>query len=343
MKSFDGASLLNIVDLPAYLKRVDKELDNVLLSDNPYIREPILRLIKAKSKRIRPSLLLAVLTSRGQTVDKKVIASCVAIELVHIASLVHDDIIDNGQTRWMVPTINAKEGVNYAVMIGDYLFAKANQQAANVSLEVAKIIAKTIEQLCEGEICEMSDEFNVDRSISSLMGTIEGKTAALISASCRIGGLCSGLNNADIEALDKFGRFFGIAFQFIDDILDFLSNQQILGKAVGNDVREGVYTMPLLLGLAGKNGNRLKNLIKNKNGNDELVNFLLKDGSFEKSIHLINEYNILAAKELKNFNDVKTKNSLIKLPESYFKWSIENLVDKKYQPDINDILKVLIS
>jgi len=252
MKTFNGADLVHFSDLPKYLEIIEKELINILPIDSLYISDPVRRLINAKSKRIRPSILLGIVANLDGEINDEVISACVAIELVHIASLIHDDIVDHANTRWLIPTINSKEGLEYAVIIGDYIFAKANEKAASVSQEVALVIARTIALICDGEARELTDEFNINRSMSSLIKCIEGKTAALISAACNIGGLCSGLPSKDIYALNKFGYYFGISFQFIDDLLDFLSNEKILGKAVANDVREGVYTMPTLLGINNK-------------------------------------------------------------------------------------------
>jgi heptaprenyl diphosphate synthase len=343
MKSLDVGSLLNFTELPKYLRIVENELDKTLTTGNPYIRKPVLRLIKARSKRLRPSLLMAIINSQGKKINKNVIASCVAVELVHLASLVHDDIIDNADTRWMVPTINAKEGSNYAIIIGDYLFAKANQVAASVSVEVARIIAQTIEELCDGEIREMADQYNVDRSIGSLMQSIEGKTAALISATTRIGGICSGLPDKEIKSLDKYGRAFGVSFQLIDDVLDLLSSDELLGKPVGNDINEGVFTLPILLTTSGPDDHKIRSILRDSQNlkNSAITDILLANGAIEKTIILAHEYNVLAVKELINFTEDKVKINLSALPKSYFDWAFGGLIDKKYKPNVASVLSKL--
>ncbi len=343
MKTFDIAKILNAPKLPLYIKEVEKQLNIVVGSEYSIISEPIQRLVNANSKRLRPSMLIAIVANKLNKIDKKVITSCVAVELVHIASLVHDDIIDHASTRWGVPTINAKEGIYYAVMIGDYLFSKANQQAALVDANVAGIIAKAIEDLCVGEMIEMADEFNLNRTIKSLVRTIEGKTAALISSCCSIGGICSGLDKSELASLTSFGKYFGMSFQFVDDLLDFMSNEQLLGKPVGNDVKEGIYNTPIILSLSGNNATNTGKLINKKSeiDNNLLVDNLIKDGSIEKSIMLIHEYNKQAVNNLDKIKDNQIKDSLSKLPSAYMNWALNNLVEPRYKKLITTTLTKL--
>ncbi len=333
MKSFDVAKLLDTPKLPSFLEMLEIELDKVLVSDHSIIRDPSSRLVSAKSKRLRPSLLMAIVDGSGSKVNTNVVASAVAIELVHIASLVHDDIIDHSNTRWGVPTINSKEGTERAIMMGDYLFSKANQQAAKVDANVALIIAKTIESLCIGEMLEINDAHNLSRSIESLVRTIEGKTASLMSASCQIGAFCSNLSDADVVALSQFGKLFGMSFQFIDDILDFLSSEKILGKPTGNDVKEGIYTCPVIISLNYQKGDSIKKLLNKKtySNNSELVDKLIANDSMEQSIMLIHEYNNLAKRCIEKLKNQKLKKRLYALPDSYSNWALNNLVEPKYK------------
>jgi heptaprenyl diphosphate synthase len=228
-------------------------------------------------------------------------------------------------------------------MIGDYLFAKANQQAAKVGVEVAEIISKTIESLCEGEMLEMTDEFNIKRSIGGLIQTIEGKTAALISATCQIAGYCADFSQTEIDSLKRYGKDFGMSFQFIDDVLDFLSSQEILGKPTGNDAKEGVYNMPILLSLAGKEKNKVNQMIANPNkiANSKLTDLLISNGTMLESIILANEYNNLAARDIDNLNHEQVKKSLANLPNAYFIWALENLTQPKYKRFISETLNNL--
>lgn len=344
-KSFDIASLLNVPKLPKYLLLVEEELNKAVSSDNAYLSVPIGRLIRARSKRLRPSLLIAIVVNQGVKINQRVISSCVAVELVHLASLVHDDIIDEAEIRWGVPTINAKEGISTAIIVGDYLFAKANQQAIVASPDIAKIISRTVELLCQGEINEMADEFDVERSVSSLIKTMEGKTAALVSATCQIGGICAGLSKLDVNSLYNYGRAFGISFQVIDDLLDLLSTPELLGKPIGNDVKEGVYTLPLVLAIASDRGKEVRQLlkIKNQSADSALTNLLLDNGAINKSIIFAHEYNKLARIELKNLKDTKVKSGLMSIPDNYMAWALNYLVDDKYRPAVSKKLKSVIN
>jgi geranylgeranyl pyrophosphate synthase len=333
MNSFNVAQLLNTPKLPELLELIDQELNKVISTDHEIIKVPASRLVKAKSKRLRPSLLLAIVDGSGAKLNKQVISSAVAIELVHIASLVHDDIIDHADIRWGVPTINSKEGVEHAVMMGDYLFSKANQQATKVNAEVASIIAKSIEELSVGEMLELNDAHNSARTIESLVHTIEGKTASVMSASCQIGAICSDLNAEDVEALTQFGKLFGMSFQFIDDLLDFLSNDKILGKPTGNDVKEGIYNSPIIISLNYPKGESIKKLLNKEtnSNNSELVDLLIANDSIKQSIMLINEYNKLAKLTIDNLADENVKRRLIELPDLYTSWVLDNLIDPKYK------------
>lgn len=321
--------------MPQHLSQVDKELEKVLATDNQLIAEPLARLIGAGGKRLRPTLVIATAASGGKKINKRVIAGCVAVELVHLGSLVHDDIIDNSFTRWNVPTINAKEGPNHAVIIGDYLFSKACSETATLGSEAASLVASTIARLCDGESRELGDRHNKDRSIESLLRAIDGKTAALFSASCQIGGLCAGLDADKIAALGQYGHQLGVAFQLIDDLLDFLSTPKLMGKPVGSDVAEGTYTMPLLLALSGPNSNKVRTLLANRKAScTEITEILLNDGSIEKTILEIKKYNRSAGKALGSFNDTSAKVGLKNLPDVYLNWSLSNLIAKSYRPTV---------
>jgi geranylgeranyl pyrophosphate synthase len=294
MNTTELAKLLGIPELPAYLKQVEQRLEEIVASsDNPDIREPALRVVRTGGKRLRPVLCLAAALSRGGKINDSVISAASAIELAHIATLIHDDIIDDSDLRRGIPTINSREGVDNAIIIGDYLLSLALVQAATASKEAA----------CEGQMQEKNDEYNVNRSISSYLTTINKKTAALTAAACRIGGLCGNLADEDIYMLAQYGEAFGMAFQITDDVLDFLSTTKLMGKPVGNDVKEGVYTMPLLLAIQGSSGELVKSWLGRKPSShasrELIVTTLSQDGAFDESQAEINKYNNIAASSIK--------------------------------------------
>lgn len=327
MKSFDIANLLDLPDLPKYSMNIQAVLENTLPEPGSPMFSPLKQVIAAPSKRLRSGLLIASL-GPAKPVDKKVLNACAAIELIHLASLVHDDIMDNAATRWNVPTIHKKDGLNQAILVGDYLFAKANLLAASVSPQVATAVANTIAALCEGQAREMADINNLNRTLDSYLVAIAGKTGSLIAASCEVGALTGGLDDKLVEALRSFGESFGMTFQLVDDILDLLSSTELMGKPVGNDVAEGVYTMPVLLGLHGPSRQKillyLGSVKKFEAGGREL---LFKGGHINETVKEIKKFNQNAAAAVKDI----ARPELAGLPTAYLSWALENLVQEKYR------------
>jgi len=295
-----GAEDLGVKNLPAYLELVDKKLKSL-------VPENILgvdRLLQAHGKRLRPSLVILVASSCGKKIDDAVINAATAVELVHIASLVHDDIMDNGELRWGVPTINIKEGNDSALLAGDYLFAKGCVLAASVSAEAGGIMAETIAALCEGQARELKDQFNLERTVESLNLAIKGKTSSLFIAACKLGGLVAELCSADIAALSVFAENFGMAFQYMDDVEDFTKSLKE-GKTATSDVRAGNYTLPMILSLHGPNKTALKELLKNhKASQEEVLEILEKDGSIMK---VLTEAEAYKRKSLKYLSRLETQ------------------------------------
>ncbi len=321
------AAVLGLPKLDSYINRVEHQLEVSILTNNPYIRQPVKRLLKAHSKRLRPALLLAIVRSHNKAINRTVIDGCVAIELLHIASLIHDDIMDHAMMRWGKPTINGREGDNHAILIGDYLFGLAFSRAAQINQTAAGLIGQAMISLCDGQSREIGDEHNLNRTTRSLALAHSGKTAALFETACRLGAICGGLSPAQINNYGAFGDNFGMAFQSIDDLLDLLSTPQLIGKPVGNDISEGVYTMPLLLALKSKQAPTLRALLKSdaRKSNSRIIELLFDSGAINGSLDLIKYYNQAASAKL------KTRSNLADLPDTYFRWSMTNLVAKTYQ------------
>jgi heptaprenyl diphosphate synthase len=338
VKSLDLTDLLNIPQLPSALEQVDEALMTALTSGNPLIDKPLSRLIGTGSKRFRPTIVIAAAASQTGKINKQAVPGAVAVELAHIASLVHDDIIDNGTTRWGRPTINAKEGVSHAIIVGDYLLAKACWQAASISSDAAQLVASAIISICDGESRELGDRHDQDRSLDSLMLAIQNKTAALFSVSARIGGLAAGLDGSKVDALGTYGENLGISFQLIDDLLDLLSNPELIGKPVGGDAAEGIYTMPVLLGLKGPQAKNIKAVLNDQSRtNSELAKILLDDGSIQKTLLEIKRYNRRASEALKGFDNNKTAAGLKALPSAYLDWTLNNLIAEKYRSTVSSL------
>lgn len=231
------------------LARLEPELRASVKSGDAFLDEVTTHLIDAGGKRLRPGLALAAAT-RGQggaTPDD--LQGAVAVELVHLASLYHDDVMDEATVRRNVESVNARWGNLVAIVAGDFLLARSAEIAASLGTEIAGLLANTLGRLCEGQVAEVRTAYDVERDESQYFTAIAGKTAALMSTSCRIGALTGGLPRSEVEALTEFGRGFGMIFQLRDDILDVVATDEELGKPAGQDLAEGIYTLPVLLAL----------------------------------------------------------------------------------------------
>lgn len=323
--------LLGLPGLPDQLKEVDRQLLDYMSTAAGPLSSAALRLIKAGGKRLRPSLTLACAHLESSNKPENVIKLAAAVELIHIASLIHDDIIDEADQRWHVPTINSLEGSAQAIVTGDFLFAQSCAVAATVGKTEALIVARTIMKLCNGQGLETAQKYQLDRSRIDIDTAVAGKTAALMSAASQLGGLAGGLNDQKLKKLSAYGHNFGMAFQYIDDLLDLTADPKIYGKLPGNDVAEGVYTLPVVLSLAGKNSASVRKILKTRRQTSRLAELLMADGSIATTIATIQKYNYLASQALTGFDSALARN-MAELPAAYLNWSIANLVHKDYRP-----------
>jgi heptaprenyl diphosphate synthase len=247
------SNVLAALDLPWLtdgLARTEQRLRDSVVAEDPYLTEIAGHLIGAGGKRLRPVLAMAAAAAGGALVTDDVVTGGVSVELVHIGSLYHDDVMDDAETRRGVPSVNAKWGNLVAILSGDFLLARASELAASLGTEVAGLLAATIGRLCEGQVGELKTAFSPDRSEPAYYASINGKTASLLSTAARIGGIVAELPRNQIDALTAYGDNFGMAFQLIDDVLDVVATDDELGKPAGNDMIEGIYTLPVLRTLA---------------------------------------------------------------------------------------------
>ena len=171
-----------------------------------------------------------------------------AVEVTHAATLVHDDVIDRSATRRGRPTVAAALGDEPAIVIGDFYFAKAYEHAARTRAhEVVVILAEAVMRICAGEVRQQSIRYRYSTGVDEYMQRIEAKTATLLAACCDIGALLGGLSERDREALRRYGRSLGLAFQIADDVLDYTGTEGEVGKPIGHDILEGFATLPLML------------------------------------------------------------------------------------------------
>ena len=210
------------------------------------VAEASTHLIKAGGKRLRPALVM-IASRAGEPGRSATDLAATAIELVHLATLYHDDVIDETETRRGVPTAHAKWGTDVAVLAGDYLFASGSALGADAGGEVPGILARAIAEVCEGQIAETEAAGDPVRPVDDFLDTIGKKTGALFRASCDLGAATSGAPPEARRALVEFGSHLGLAFQMVDDLLDLTGDPRVTGKTPGTDLKEGVYTLPVLL------------------------------------------------------------------------------------------------
>jgi heptaprenyl diphosphate synthase len=227
------------------MNRLEIELRNAVIRDDAFLDEISTHLISAGGKRLRPALTLASAGVSGDDATTATLLGGVAVELVHLASLYHDDVMDEATRRRNVVSVNARWGNLLAIVAGDFLLARSAEIAASLGTEIAGLLAATLARLCQGQVAEVRAAFQPDRTEASYLRAISDKTAALLATSCRIGGLTAGLDRTDVESLTTFGESFGMLFQLRDDVLDIIATESDLGKPPGQDLAEGIYTLPV--------------------------------------------------------------------------------------------------
>ncbi len=232
------------------LQRLEPLLTSSVVTGDAFLDEVTTHLIAAGGKRLRPLLALATATAGRRDPTNEDLLGGVAVELVHLASLYHDDVLDEATIRRNVESVNSRFGNLVAIVAGDYLLARSAAIAASLGTEVAALLADTLGKLCQGQVSEVRSAFQTTRTEDDYFTAIAGKTAALTSTSCRIGALTGNLPAPEVEACTEYGHCFGMVFQIRDDILDITATEGQLQKPAGQDLAEGIYTLPALIALA---------------------------------------------------------------------------------------------
>lgn len=248
--SVNALDALGLPRVEEDLVRLEPLLSSSVTTGDAFLDDVTTHLIAAGGKRLRPLLALTAATAGDRPATREDLLGGVAVELVHLASLYHDDVIDEATVRRNVESVNGRYGNLVAIVAGDYLLARSAAIAAGLGTEIAGLLANTLGRLCQGQVTEVRSSFQVDRTQEDYFSAIAGKTAALMSASCRIGALTGGAPPPEVEAFTTFGRAFGMVFQLRDDVLDVVAHNGELGKPPGQDLAEGIYTLPVLLALA---------------------------------------------------------------------------------------------
>ena len=232
--------------LQAGLEAVDVLLRNVVDHEDPFIAEASIHLAGAGGKRFRPMLTLLAAELGGGT-NADVVAAATGVELTHLASLYHDDVMDEADLRRGVVSGNTRYGNSNAILVGDLLFGKASELVAGLGAKAVKIQAQTFVRLCSGQIRDARPAPEGVDPIDYYLGVLADKTGVLIATAARYGAMFSGCPPETIDIMRRYGERLGIAFQLADDLLDISSGSGESGKMPGTDLREGVATLPVLL------------------------------------------------------------------------------------------------
>lgn len=232
-------------DLATGMQGVEHLLREHIKGDYPLVEETSRHLVAAGGKRLRP-LLTLISSHFGDPTRKEVIPAAVVCELTHLATLYHDDVMDEAPLRRGVESANNRWGNTIAILTGDYLFSKASDLLADLGPEAVRLQARTFERLVIGQIMETQGPQNGEDPLAHYLRVVGDKTGSLIATSARFGALLSGANRETVETLTKFGEQIGIAFQLADDVIDIASESSQSGKTPGTDLREGVPTLVTL-------------------------------------------------------------------------------------------------
>jgi heptaprenyl diphosphate synthase len=268
----------------ATLEAVELRLAEQVTSSQAFVDRAARYLIDAGGKRFRP-MLVALTAHLGDPARPGIVDAAAVVELVHLATLYHDDVIDEASARRGTPSANSRWTNTVAILTGDFLFARASDLSAQLGVEVTRIMAATLARLCEGQILEVQGSVGaLPDDVPALPATrehylevIAGKTASLIETSCRYGALLSGVDPAGVEAAAAYGFEVGMAFQLSDDLIDLIADRAVSGKVPGTDLREGVRTLPVLYALeeeAAAGGDELAVLLAGALGDAEVARAL---------------------------------------------------------------------
>ncbi|MFC4853989.1 polyprenyl synthetase family protein [Actinophytocola glycyrrhizae] len=295
------------------LARVEEVLRTVVHSDVDFVEQAALHLVRAGGKRFRPLFtLLSAQFADGNT--DEVITAAAAVELVHLATLYHDDVMDEATMRRGAKSVNARWDNTIAILTGDFLFAHASGLVANLGSDAARIIAQTMGQLVTGQMRETVGPGDGDDAVGHYLGVIGQKTGSLIATSGRYGAMFSNAAPEHTEALHRFGDLIGTAFQISDDIIDIASPAAESGKTPGTDLREGVRTLPVLYALAQDPEPRLAELlagpITDDDHVDEALTLLRKSSGLEQAVHTLSDYADRARAELATLPPCSARDAL---------------------------------
>jgi heptaprenyl diphosphate synthase len=304
----------------AGLEQVEEALATAVASADPFVHEAARHLLAAGGKRFRPTLVLLA-GHFGDPTDPRLIDVAVAIELTHLSTLYHDDVMDEAALRRGIPSANAAYGNKLAILTGDYLFARASEVTARLGSEATGVLAAAIARLVEGQIRESRGPQPSQDPVDHYMSVLADKTGSLIAAACRLGGMLSGAPPHAVAALTEYGERIGVAFQLRDDLLDVSTEPSVTGKAPGTDLLAGVRTLPVLylLRRGGPEAAELTRFLegeRDQRGLDRVLGLVRASPAFEE------------ARRAAQAEAVRAKEALAGLDPSHARQALDEVADR---------------
>lgn len=297
------------------LRQVESAIEEALATEDAMLGEVSTHLLHAGGKRIRPALVMMTSKFPGALLERA-IPVAVAVELIHMATLVHDDVVDKAEVRRGRPTVNAKWSNQVSVLTGDYLFAKAFSMLAQTGdTRVVKIMADVVYELSRGELAQLASYFHVDQTEAEYFERIAQKTGYLIAECCRLGGVVAGAEERQVQALYNYGMGVGLSFQIADDLLDFHGSAAKVGKPVAGDLKTGILTLPVIHALKhSPHAAELRSMIETRQIGDaeiDRVKVILEEaGSFRYAREQADIHLNRALAELEHLPELSTRADL---------------------------------
>lgn len=309
------------------LDRVETRVIEAATLDFPLASGLILDIVKAGGKRLRPLMLL--LAGRAYVSDdSNLITAAAGVELLHTASLVHDDSVDRAALRRGKPTLNSRLGTGAVILVGDFLFAQSAILAASTGLpRVVHIFATTLGDICDGQLREMLEAHQLEQSREAYEQRIYGKTASLFAGSAEMGGVIGEAPEAHIQALRGYGSDVGMAFQIVDDVLDLTQSSADIGKPAGNDLRQGTITLPVMafvckVGVESESGQTLRGIVEGSITDDDTINAIVTEiresGAIEEALDVAREFAARAKQRIEIVPDLSTRDLLDEVADLSF-------------------------
>jgi len=306
------------------LEAVNKLILEKLNSKVPLIQEAASYLILSGGKRLRPLLTSCCFNMLNNNKSGNInhIGLAAAVEFIHAATLLHDDVVDESKKRRGNLSANEVWGNKTSVLVGDFLFSRAFQLMTKYGdLSVLKLLSDTSVTISEGEMLELSNDKDPSVNEDIYFDVINAKTASLFSATCQVGGLCAKGSIKEIESLKSFGTNFGMCFQLVDDAIDYSSSNITLGKNIGDDFKEGKVTLPIILAYLRSNNT------EKKFWNKTIINLSQKKHDFQEAVKIINKYKCLedTIERARHFANVAIDNLAV-FRKSKYKTALINLI-----------------